>query len=35
MEESEEDKGLVGKAKDYLLGGGRESDYPRSENRKG
>jgi hypothetical protein len=35
LEESEEDNGLAYKAKDYLLGGGRESDYPPSENRKG
>jgi hypothetical protein len=33
LEEREEDKGLVDRAKNYLLGEGRESDYPRSENR--
>jgi hypothetical protein len=33
LEEREEDKGLVDRARDYLLGEGRESDYPRSENR--
>jgi hypothetical protein len=32
-EESEEDKGLVDKAKDYLLGEGRERDYLRGEDR--
>ncbi len=30
---AEEDKGLVERVRDYLLGEGRESDYPRSENR--
>jgi hypothetical protein len=33
LEEREEDKGLVDRARDYLLGEGRESDYPRSEDR--
>jgi hypothetical protein len=32
-EEREEDKGLVDKAKDYLLGEGREGDYLRGEDR--
>lgn len=32
-EEREEDKGLVDKAKDYLLGEGRERDYLRGEDR--
>ena len=32
-EEREEDKGLVDKAKDYLLGEGRERDYLRDEDR--
>ena len=32
-EEREEDKGLVDKAKDYLLGEGREKDYLRVEDR--
>jgi hypothetical protein len=32
-EEREEDKGLVDKAKDYLLGEGREKDYLRGEDR--
>jgi len=32
-EEREEDKGLVDRTKDYLLGEGRESDYLRGEDR--
>jgi hypothetical protein len=32
-EEREEDKGLVDRARDYLLGEGRESDYLRGEGR--